>query len=95
LRRRFPGTPEAGTAAFTLGRIAFENEDAYARAAQWFDTYLHEQPAGALTGDASGRLIEAKVRSGDGIGARAAAQQYLRRFPGGPYASEARGALSK
>jgi transmembrane sensor len=95
LRRRFPGTPEAGTAAFTLGRIAFENEDAYARAAQWFDTYLHEQPAGALTGDASGRLIEAKVRSGDRIGARAAAQQYLRRFPGGPYASEARGALSK
>ena len=95
LRRRFPGTPEAGTAAFTLGRIAFENEDAYARAAQWFDTYLHEQPAGALMGDAFGRLIEAQVRSGDRIGARATAQQYLRRFPGGPYASEARGVLSK
>lgn len=95
LRRRFPGTPEAGTAAFTLGRIAFENDDAYARAAQWFDTYLHEQPAGALTGDAFGRLVEAKVRAGDRIGARAAAQGYLRRYPGGPYASEARGALSK
>jgi hypothetical protein len=95
LRRRFPGTPEAGTAAFTLGRIAFENEDAYARAARWFDTYLHEQPAGALMGDAFGRLIEAQVRSGDRTGARATAQQYLRRFPGGPYASEARGVLSK
>lgn len=95
LRRRFPGTPEAGTAAFTLGRIAFENDDAYARAAGWFDTYLHEQPAGALMGDAFGRLIEAQLRSGDRAGARASAQQYLRRFPGGPYASEARGVLSK
>jgi transmembrane sensor len=95
LRRRFPGTPEAGTAAFTLGRIAFENENAYARAAGWFDTYLHEQPTGALMGDAFGRLIEARLRSGDRAGARASAQQYLRRFPSGPYASEARGALSK
>src|SRR6185369_8028716 len=95
LRRRFPGTPEAGTAAFTLGRIAFENENAYARAARWFDTYLREQPAGALMGDAFGRLIEAELRSGDRAGARASAQQYLRRFPGGPYASEARGVLSK
>jgi transmembrane sensor len=94
LRRRFPGTPEAGTAAFTLGRIAFENDNAYARAAEWFDAYLHEQPAGALMGDAFGRLIEARLRSGDRAGARASAQQYLRRFPGGPYASEARGALS-
>jgi transmembrane sensor len=95
LRRRFPGTPEAGTAAFTLGRIAFENDNAYARAAGWFDTYLHEQPAGALMGDAFGRLIEAQLQSGNRAGARASAQQYLRRFPGGPYASEARGALSK
>lgn len=95
LRRRFPGTAEAGTAAFTLGRIAFENENAYARAARWFDTYLQEQPAGALMGDAFGRLIEAQLRSGDRAGARASAQSYLRRFPGGPYASEARGVLSK
>lgn len=95
LRRRFPGTPEAGTAAFTLGRIAFDNQNAYGRAASWFDTYLREQPAGPLMGDAFGRLIEARLRSGDRIGARATAEQYLRRFPGGPYASEARGILSK
>ncbi len=95
LRRRFPGTAEAGTAAFTLGRIAFENENAYGRAAKWFDAYLHEQPTGPLMGDAFGRLIEARLRSGDRIGARQTAQQYLRRFPGGPYASEARGILSK
>ncbi|HVY36763.1 MAG TPA: tetratricopeptide repeat protein [Polyangia bacterium] len=95
LRRRFPGTPEAGTAAFTLGRIAFDNQNAYGRAASWFETYLREQPTGPLMGDAFGRLIEARLRSGDRIGARATAEQYLRRFPAGPYASEARGILSK
>ena len=95
LRQRFPGSADAGTAAFTLGRIVFENEHAYARAADWFETYLREQPRGPLMGDAFGRLMEARLRSGDGGGARASAEQYLRRFPEGPYASEARGVLSR
>ena len=46
-------------------------------------------------GDAFGRLMEARLRSGDDAGARANATQYLRRFPGGPYSSEARGILSR
>jgi len=95
LRQRFPGSSDAGTAAFTLGRIVFEQEHAYARAADWFETYLREQPAGPLMGDAFGRLMEARLRSGDGPSARASAQQYLRRFPEGPYSSEARGILSR
>ena len=95
LRQRFPGSADAGTAAFTLGRIVLENEHAYARAADWFETYLREQPRGPLMGDAFGRLMEARLRSGDGAGARASAEQYLRRFPEGPYASEARGVLSR
>jgi len=95
LRQRFPGSPDAGTAAFTLGRIAFESDHAYGKAADWFETYMHEQPRGPLMGDAFGRLMEARLHSGDGAGARASAQQYLRRFPGGPYSSEARGILSK
>jgi transmembrane sensor len=95
LRRRFPGSADAGTAAFTLGRIIFENEHAYAQAASWFETYLREQPTGPLMGDAFGRLMEARLRSGDDSGARANAAQYLRRFPAGPYSSEARGILSK
>jgi transmembrane sensor len=95
LRRRFPGSADAGTAAFTLGRIIFENEHAYAQAATWFETYLREQPTGPLMGDAFGRLMEARLRSGDDAGARANAAQYLRRFPGGPYSSEARGILSE
>ena len=42
-----------------------------------------------------GRLMEARLRAGDEAGARTDAEQYLRRFPEGPYASEARGILSK
>jgi transmembrane sensor len=95
LRRRFPDSTDAGTAAFTLGRIAFEKQHAYSEAATWFQTYLREQPSGPLMGDSFGRMMEARVRSGDHLGARADAQQYLRRFPEGPYASEARSILSR
>jgi transmembrane sensor len=95
LRQRFPASPEASTAAFTLGRIAFEQKHAYAEAASWFATYLREQPSGPLMGDSVGRLMEARLRAGDQTGARTDAEQYLRRFPEGPYASEARGILSK
>jgi transmembrane sensor len=95
LRQRFPSSPDAATAAFTLGRIAFERQHAYAAAANWFATCLREQPSGPLMGDSFGRLMEARSRAGDLAGARSDAQQYLRRFPEGPYASEARGILSK
>jgi hypothetical protein len=95
LRQRFPKSAEASTAAFTLGRVAFERKRAYGEAVKWFATYLHEQPNGPLMGDSMGRLMEAKLLAGDAGGARADAQGYLRRFPEGPYASEARGILSK
>jgi len=95
LRRRFPGSMDGATAAFMLGRMAFERQHAYVEAATWFETYLKEQPAGPLMGDSFGRLMEARLRSGDRSGARANAEQYLRRFPEGPYASEARGILSR
>jgi TolA-binding protein len=95
LRQRFPSSAEASIAAFTLGRIAFEQKHAYAEAVTWFATYLREQPSGPLMGDSVGRLMEARLRAGDQTGARTDAEQYLRRFPEGPYASEARGILSK
>jgi TolA-binding protein len=95
LRQRFAGSSDAATAAFRLGRIAFEKHHAYGDAASWFDIYLREQPSGPLMGDAFGRLMEARQRSGDWAGARVEAQQYLRRFPQGPYASEAQGILSQ
>jgi len=95
LRQRYPHTMEASTAAFTLGRIAFEQRSAYAEAATWFRVYLSEQPSGPLMGDSVGRLMEARQRGGDMSGARQDAERYLRRFPEGPYASEARAILQK
>ena len=95
LRQRFPRSPGAATAAFSLGRIAFERQEAYGDAARWFATYLDEMPNGALTGDAAGRLMEARQRAGERTRARADAESYLGRFPGGPYAPAARAILSQ
>ncbi|MBN2577205.1 MAG: tetratricopeptide repeat protein [Deltaproteobacteria bacterium] len=95
LRQRYPSSPDASTAAFTLGRIAFEQQRDYDEAVRWFATYLREQPNGPLFGDSVGRVMEARLRSGDIQRARVDAEQYLRRFPEGPYASEARGILAR
>lgn len=95
LRQQYPKSMDASVAAFTLGRIAFERLHAYGEAAMWFDTYMREQPTGPLMGDSFGRRMEARMLSGDHAQARADAEQYLRRFPGGPYASQARAILSR
>jgi TolA-binding protein len=95
LRRRFPDTADATTAAYRLGLTAFEMDEAYGQAARWFEIYLREQPTGPLMGDAFGRMMQARSRAGDRPGARESAEQYLHRFPKGPYAREARGILSK
>jgi transmembrane sensor len=94
LRRRFPGSLSAATAAFALGRIAFERHGDYEDAARWFGTYLDEQPSGPLMGDATGRLMEARHRAGDRVSARRDAERYLQRFPGGPYAATASAILA-
>ena len=95
LRRRFSRSGEAATAAFALGRIAFDQRADYADAARWFKAYLEQLPNGPLMGDAAGRLMEARFRQGDREGARGEAQRYLTRFPVGPYASQARKILSE
>jgi outer membrane protein assembly factor BamD (BamD/ComL family) len=88
LRRRFAGSEQAAEAAYLLGILAFDG--APAEAARWFGVYLGERPAGRLSREASGRLIEAAERGGDRAGAKAAAQRYLRDHPGGPHAEMAR-----
>jgi transmembrane sensor len=95
LRRRFPGSDAAATAAFALGRVAFEQGGAYGTAARWFAVYASERPGGPLIGDAVGRLMEARQRAGDRAGARADAERYLSRFPEGPYAAIARAILAR
>lgn len=93
VRRRFPKTGYASTAAFSLGRLAFERQHAYAEAATWFETALRE--GGPFARDAAGRLIEAKKAAGDLAGAKVAARNYLDRWPNGPHAALARGLHSE
>jgi TolA-binding protein len=90
LRSRFPGDGRSATAAFTLGRIAFDQRRSPCEAARWFDAYLREQGGGAFAREAAGRLIEARRACGDAAGAREAAKRYLSRFPNGPHAELAR-----
>jgi TolA-binding protein len=88
VRRRFAKTGFASSAAFALGRIAFERSHAYAEAATWFETATRE--GGPFARDAAGRLIEARKAGGDLAGAKAAARAYLDRWPSGPHAALAK-----
>ncbi len=89
-RARFAGSPQAAMSAFLLGRSA-----SGAQAAQWFSTYLREEPSGALAREALGRLIEAYQAAGDHVSGRATAERYLKSYPDGPHATLARQALHR
>ena len=88
-RSRFAGSAEARGAAFVLGRMA---DDGASRdeAIRWYDTYLAESPQGSFVAEALGRKLVALVESGDAVGARAVAKEYLRRFPHAAHAAYAR-----
>ncbi len=89
-RARFAGSQQAAMSAFLLGRSANG-----AQAAEWFSSYLKEQPGGALAREALGRLIEAYQAAGDRVSSRASAERYLKRYPDGPHATLAREALHR
>jgi TolA-binding protein len=95
LRSRFPGSPEAASAAFILGRMAQDQGRDYARAAGLYERYLAEQPGGELAAEAAGRLVEARDRMGDAAGARRAAERYLAAYPSGSHAAYARSVLAR
>jgi ferric-dicitrate binding protein FerR (iron transport regulator) len=84
VRRRFPDSDEAATAAFERGRLALAREPA--SAAGWFETYLRERPDGSLAREAMGRWLEALEAGSDGASAAAVARRYLERWPKGPHA---------
>jgi transmembrane sensor len=90
VRSRFAQDERAATAAFNLGRIAFDDEADYAGAAKWFAVYGSERPQGPLAREAAGRRMEALDRSGDPLAAREAALRYLKDFPAGPHTEVAR-----
>jgi hypothetical protein len=91
-RARFSSSPEARAAAFLLGRIADDGGGSPATAIRWYDDYLREAPGGAFAAEALGRKLGALRCAGD-PGARAAATEYLRLYPEGPYAAQARDLL--
>jgi transmembrane sensor len=86
IRTRFPGTKAATGAAFVLGRM-LDGADARS-AVTWYDRYIAE--GGPMAAEAAGRRMLALRRAGDGDASRKAAVEYLRRFPDGPYAKQAR-----
>jgi TolA-binding protein len=93
LRQRFPRNPSRAVAAFSLGKIAFDQKNDAQSAARWFRTCLNEAPSGALAQESQGRLLESLQRIGDRSGAEKVASEYLARYPDGPHAKLARAAL--
>lgn len=89
VRIEHPNTDEAALAAFLLGRMAFDDQHAYAVAADWFRSYAEERPLGRLVREAMGRELEARERAGEVEGARELASRYLDRFPEGPHRERA------
>jgi hypothetical protein len=89
-RERFTGSSAARTAAFLLGRLADTSESQPAAAIGWYDRYLAESPGGEFASEALGRKMVAVQRVSGPVSARPVAQDYLRRFPQGPYAAKAR-----
>lgn len=91
-RSKLPG---GGRASYGLGLVAFDQRGDFVRAARYFETYLREQPSGALRAEATGRLMEAWQRAGRISEARQVAQQYLSRYPQGPQTARAKQLLQQ
>jgi hypothetical protein len=91
-RERFPRSVTAREAAFFLGGLA-EDEPGVAAAKtalEWYERYMSDSPRGTYAAQALGRqmILVHKLRGADA--ARSIANDYLSRFPSGPYADSAR-----
>ena len=80
---RFPSDRRAALAAFALGRVYVNSLHAPRRAAAAFEQAIALGLPEALVDDASARVVDSHRRAGDHGSARAAADRYLQRFPGG------------
>jgi hypothetical protein len=95
LRSRYPSHTNSAVAAFTLGRMAQEQEHDDRRAIQWYRTYLKEEPKGRMAEGARARLLKATLRIGSPAERDQAARDYLASHPTGSSAAVARSVLSK
>jgi hypothetical protein len=88
IRARFGGSPTSVSAAFLLGRLTEAASTGEAR--RWYERYEQEAPNGALVAEAVGRRLVLTQISGSRAEVQRLAEDYLRRFPDGPYAGVAR-----
>jgi TolA-binding protein len=88
-RARFAGSSRAAAAAYVLGRMADDSGNS-SGALSWYERYLAEAPGGALAPEAMGRRMLVLKRAGNSQAAKEAADQYLQRFPRGPYSGVAK-----
>lgn len=84
--RDFPEAPQAGVAAFTLGRIRLDDLADARGAAAAFERALALSLPEALKEDATARRVEAYSRAGQPTAARAARREYAQLYPRGRYA---------
>jgi hypothetical protein len=88
LRQRFAGSPAAAAAAFLMGRLSETSAPGEAR--RWYERYEQEAPKGPLVAEAMGRRLLLTQTSGSRAEIQRLAEDYVRRFPDGPYAGVAR-----
>jgi FecR protein len=87
-RMRYPGSVQARDASFFLGGLAEAQKDD-AGSLEWYDVYLGENANGAYASQALGRKMMLVLRRSGRASALSIANEYLTRFPDGPYASSA------
>lgn len=89
MRERFSGSSSAVQAAFFLGRLD-EAQGSQTAALKWYNRYLMDSPSGVYASQALGRKLLIVHKQGGPSAAKPVAQDYLKRFPKGPYASSAK-----
>ncbi len=92
---RHPGDRRAPVAAFTLGRVLLDDLGRPSEAAVAFQKARALWPEGPLVEDALGREASAWDRAGRADTARAAAQDYVARYPQGRHSGAMRKILAQ
>lgn len=88
IRQRFSGSQASASAAFLLGRLTESTSATEAK--HWYERYEQDAPKGALTAEAMGRRLVLTQTTGSRAEVLRLAEDYLKRFPDGPYAGVAR-----
>lgn len=91
---RFAGRVSGYNATFFLGRLD-EQRGRHVSALGRYESYLRSSPKGVYAQEAWGRKLQLSQKTRGVSATVQVAQQYLERFPSGPYAATAKGILSR